>query len=53
VAKEVVSLRLRRWKADPDLAGVRDEEALATLPGAERRAWRDLWAEVEALIEAP
>jgi serine/threonine-protein kinase len=53
VAREVVSLRLRRWKADPDLAGVRNEKALNELPGAERRAWRDLWAEVEALIETP
>jgi serine/threonine-protein kinase len=50
--KEVVNLRLRRWKAEPDLAGVRDEEALNELPQAERRAWRDFWAEVDALIEA-
>jgi tetratricopeptide (TPR) repeat protein len=53
VVKEVVGLRLRRWKADPDLAGIRDEEALDELPEAERRAWRDFWAAVEALIEAP
>jgi serine/threonine-protein kinase len=51
-AKEIVSMRLRRWKADPNLASVRDEDALDELPEPERRAWRDFWAEVEALIEA-
>jgi serine/threonine-protein kinase len=51
-AKEVVNLRLRYWKSDPDLAGTRDEDALDALPESEGRAWRDFWAEVEALIEA-
>jgi hypothetical protein len=41
---------LRHWRQDPDLAGVRDESALAQLPEAERPAWRKLWAEVEALL---
>jgi serine/threonine-protein kinase len=53
VVKEFVSLRLRRWKADPDLAGVRDADALNDLPETDRRAWRAFWAEVDALIEAP
>jgi serine/threonine-protein kinase len=52
VVKEVVNTRLRRWRAEPDLAGVRDEAALNALPEAERRAWRAFWAEVDALIEA-
>jgi tetratricopeptide (TPR) repeat protein len=47
---ECVNLRLRRWKADPDLASIRDEDALDELPETERRAWRDLWAAVDALI---
>jgi tetratricopeptide (TPR) repeat protein len=52
VVKEVVNLRLRRWRAEPDLAGVRDEAALNALPETQRRPWRDFWAEVDALIEA-
>jgi serine/threonine-protein kinase len=43
-----------RWKlwelqTDADLAGVRDKEALAKLPAAERKEWQQLWADVEAL----
>jgi eukaryotic-like serine/threonine-protein kinase len=46
--------RLRRWRADPALAGVRDGAALARLPEPERRAWRHFWAEVErSLGRAP
>jgi tetratricopeptide (TPR) repeat protein len=37
------------WLHDPDFAGVRDEEALAKLPPAERRDWERLWQEIEAL----
>jgi serine/threonine-protein kinase len=47
---------LGHWQADPDLAGVRDPDALATLPEAERDEWRRLWADVAALLkqaEAP
>ena len=50
--KEFVSMRLRSWKADLKLAGVRDEDALYKLPETERRAWRAFWAEVDALIGA-
>jgi len=46
---ELVARTLARWKADPDLAGVRGEEALAGLPEAEREAWRSLWKDAEAL----
>jgi hypothetical protein len=53
IAREVVTRRLRSWKADPELAAVRDEPALNELPEAERRAWRDFWAEVGVLIGAP
>jgi tetratricopeptide (TPR) repeat protein len=34
---------LRRWLWDPDLAGVREPEALARLPDAERQSWQRLW----------
>jgi hypothetical protein len=42
--------KLRHWQQDPDLAGVRDKEALAKLPEAEREAWRKLWADVADLL---
>jgi hypothetical protein len=47
--KQVVIRTLAHWKADSDLAGIRDEAALAKLPEAEREAFRSLWADVEAL----
>jgi tetratricopeptide (TPR) repeat protein len=52
-AKDLVSQILQFWKTDPDLAGIRDPAALEELPEAQRRAWRDLWAAVEALIQEP
>src|ERR1700730_9914397 len=42
---------LRHWQTDPDLAGVRDKEPLATLPEPEQEAWRKLWAEGEELLK--
>jgi serine/threonine-protein kinase len=42
---------LRHWRKDVDLAGVRDPEALARLPEAERKGWELLWADVRALLE--
>ncbi len=44
-----VAPTLAHWKVDPDLAGVRDPDALAKLPEAERAAWKALWDHVEAL----
>jgi serine/threonine-protein kinase len=41
---------LGHWKVDPELAGLRDAEALAGLPEPERRGWLALWGEVDALI---
>jgi serine/threonine protein kinase/formylglycine-generating enzyme required for sulfatase activity/WD40 repeat protein len=37
---------LSAWQQDPDLAGVRDEAALAKLPADERNEWQALWARV-------
>ncbi len=42
---------LSRWQWDPDLAGVRDQEALAKLPEDEQDAWSRLWADVDALLK--
>jgi tetratricopeptide (TPR) repeat protein len=44
-----VRQRFQHWQKDADLSGVRDPVALAKLPEAERRQWRQLWADVEAL----
>ena len=44
--------RLGRWRIDPDLAGLRDETPLSTLPEAER-PFRKFWSDVEALRQKP
>ena len=49
----MVQQTLEHWQADPDLAGVRDADALAKLPEAERRRLAVLWAEVDALLARP
>jgi tetratricopeptide (TPR) repeat protein len=46
-----VAQTLRHWRIETDLAGVRDSDALAKLPEAERAAWRALWADVKALLK--
>jgi serine/threonine-protein kinase len=49
-ARPQVQKALRHWQTDPDLAGLRDPEALAKLPAAEQAACRELWADVKALL---
>jgi serine/threonine-protein kinase len=49
-ARPDITRTLQHWKADGDLAGVRDPDAVARLPEPERRAWRALWADVDALL---
>src|SRR5262249_35617526 len=44
------SAALRRWQKDPDLAGLRDAEALKKLSEEERQACRKFWAEVRGLL---
>ena len=41
---------LAHWKADADLAGVRDPDALAKLPEPEREEWKAFWARADALL---
>ena len=43
--------RLRRRQDDPELAGVRDEDALARMPLDEQGLWRDYWRRVAAVLE--
>jgi serine/threonine-protein kinase len=42
---------MERWRADAELAGVRDKDGLDKLPKAERNDWQKLWAGVDALWE--
>jgi tetratricopeptide (TPR) repeat protein len=41
---------LAPWRDDPDLAGLRDADALQKLPAAEQQECRALWQEVAALL---
>jgi tetratricopeptide (TPR) repeat protein len=45
-APALVRQQLQHWQQDSDLHGVRDPDALAKLPEAERQAWQKLWDEV-------
>jgi tetratricopeptide (TPR) repeat protein len=49
-ARARVQWALRMWQQDTDFAGVRGD-ALAKLPEAERRAWQQLWADVEQTLK--
>jgi hypothetical protein len=46
-----VPQRLGHWQHDRDLAGLRDQEAVAKLPAEERQACQKLWADVDALMK--
>ncbi len=50
-AKSHVCETLQHWKADRDLASVRDEADVKKLPEQERKAWHAFWAEVAALLK--
>jgi tetratricopeptide (TPR) repeat protein len=45
-----VRRKLQDRRMDADLAAVRDPDALRKLPEAEQAAWRNLWAQVDALL---
>ena len=47
--RRAIVRQLRCWQQDTNLAGVRDDVALARLPEGERTAWRDFWSDVETL----
>jgi serine/threonine-protein kinase len=49
-ARPALRETLAHWLDDADLAGLREEKALAALPAAERSAWRALWADVTDLL---
>jgi eukaryotic-like serine/threonine-protein kinase len=49
-SKEPLIKALQHWKEDTDLAGIRDEKALAELPETERTAFQRLWKDVDQLL---
>jgi serine/threonine protein kinase/tetratricopeptide (TPR) repeat protein len=49
-ARLVIARKLRHWQEDADLAHVRGAEALKKWSDGERRAWQQLWDDVEALL---
>jgi tetratricopeptide (TPR) repeat protein len=49
-ARPRVQQVLRMWQEDSDFNGVRGD-ALAKLPEAERRAWQQLWKDVEQMLK--
>jgi hypothetical protein len=42
----IITGTLQDWLGDPHFAGVRQPDALAKLPAAERHNWQKLWADV-------
>jgi tetratricopeptide (TPR) repeat protein len=42
---------LRRLRLDPDLAGLRDQAAIAALPASEQSTCRSLWDSVDSLMK--
>jgi hypothetical protein len=46
-----VQKELRHWQTDADLAGVREEAALAHLDADEQEQWRRLWQDVDGLLQ--
>jgi tetratricopeptide (TPR) repeat protein len=49
-ARQSIQPTLQHWKADSDLAGIRDESELTRLTKDEQTACRALWAEVDAVL---
>jgi tetratricopeptide (TPR) repeat protein len=47
---EALPKTLRHWQEDPDLAGVRDPDALTKLPKEEAPEWRRFWTHVNDLL---
>ncbi len=48
--REAVTRTLTHWRADPDLAGMRDPAALEKLPPAERQDCDKLWSDIDASL---
>jgi serine/threonine-protein kinase len=49
--KQFIQQQLTHWRSDPDLASVREPQALDRLPNNERAAWQALWRDVDELAK--
>jgi tetratricopeptide (TPR) repeat protein len=49
--QEAILQTIGHWKDDPDLAGIRDKDALTKLPIAEQEVFRKLWSDVDDLLK--
>lgn len=49
VARATAVRTLNQWQQQGEFFGLRDTQALATLPAAERQAWQELWVNVAVL----
>jgi tetratricopeptide (TPR) repeat protein len=49
--RQQVQGMMQHWQQDSDLAGIRDNEALAKLSADEQEACKKLWADVAALLK--
>jgi Flp pilus assembly protein TadD len=49
--KQTIQQRLAHWRRDPDLASVRDPQALDRLADNDRAAWQALWHDVDELAK--
>ena len=49
-SRQTIAQTLEHWTDDLDLAGLRDQSALAEIPAPEQNACRALWAQVDALL---
>jgi hypothetical protein len=47
---QTIQQRLTHWRSDPDLASVRDPQALDRLPENERTAWQAMWRDLDELL---
>ena len=50
-ARSLVRQRVQHWQKDSDLAGIRDQAALAKLPAEEQKAFTQEAADVAALLK--
>jgi len=48
--RECATTMLTQWLTEPDLAGVREADALRDLPADERAAWAALWTDVRRTV---
>ena len=44
---------LRAWLESPDLAAVRNANAMSALPAAEQKEWAALWEQAATLLGGP